>query len=174
MCANVTWDYALILRNIAESKRQMNMTTYQRAMERAADKRADRWLAYVPLTPIQLSDKDVDTEAADRITIATFGILGHTYSFSTSRSQARYRHYRVIHRPTEALAIRHALNNPVLDCDFEPIPALTIQPQRFCIVCKCSHPVKDFVRHHRYLHGLSYVCKAKIKFKRQGAWQLSA
>lgn len=169
----MTWDYGLIQRNLTETKRQLRQTTYQRAMERAADIRADRWLAYTPLTAEQLSDKDVDTEAADRITVATFGIQGHTYSFSTSRSQARYRHYRVIQRPTEALAIRHALNNPVLDCDFEPLPVLSIQPQRWCIVCKCSHPVKDFVRHHKYLHGISYVCKSRIKVKRYGAWQMA-
>jgi hypothetical protein len=39
-----------------EYKRLSAMTTFQRAMDVAIDKKADKWMAYTPLTKAQLFD----------------------------------------------------------------------------------------------------------------------
>lgn len=176
MCANVTCvNNSQIYRNIAETKRLMRLSLYQRINERAADRKADAWLHYQPLTRAQLQDRDVDEYAV----IISRSADPRPDRRSTHRSAARLKQFIVVKRPTETRAIMRANSIPVLDQDFErlPIESGSRQPPallRWCIWCKTRHPKSAFIHHKRYSNGLSWACKAAIQERKRARWGLVA
>jgi hypothetical protein len=180
-CANVPdhdpLSYVSIQRLKHEYSRLSRLTTFERINERAADCKADRWLQYIPFTPFQLTD--YDAAADDERNDSTVTLLAHTADpnpilRSTQRSARPYKQFRIIKRPTEVRAIMHAQGVFVLDEDFEVIHIESIEPLRWCILCKSRHSIDSFVRHKRYLNGLSYACKKSLQEGFRGwRWRLA-
>lgn len=146
----MTWDYRAIERSITETKRQMRLSQFQRINEKAADHKADAWLAYRPFTKAQLYDEpDVD----DRLTLDV-GVFGQ---------------FVVLRRPTEgcAMQFRGAASFHI------PITRHRPAQQRWCIFCHERHPVKAFIRHKRYLHNWSYACKDSLQSAHRRPWSVA-
>lgn len=141
----MTWNYQQICRNIAETKRLLAMTSFQRSNEYAAHHKADAWLAYHPLTKRQLSDYDDETLTLD------VGVFGQ---------------FVVLKRPTEQRAIQAALH-PSREYIIERREP---RPRRWCIECQERHSPRAFVRSPKYLHGLSYACKNSLTTLRRRPW----
>lgn len=172
MCANVTWNYSQIVKNIAETRRLMRLGEYGRINERAADKRADRWLTYTPLTPEQLSEKLTieDSEPVVTIIVPTpFGAFQYAQR-STNGAGRAHAQYVILHRPTELQGLDHARGR-ALFMDELPFETIDTRPiLRWCIHCQTHHPLTEFQHSPRYLHGLSYACKASKRRRQTWRW----
>lgn len=155
-----------------EFSRLSKMTTYQRAMDKAVDAKADKWLDYVPLTQAELFDDVVEGVHITLVAMAVDGNLAHTRS--THRGARFHKQQTVIHRPTEMKAILHAQGLLVIESDFVVIRQEPSKEMRWCIVCRKNHEVTDFVPHKRYLNGLSYACKRSLADGKRGAWRKAA
>lgn len=152
-----------------EYKRLASMSSYQRAMDKAVDAKADKWLSYTPLSREQLFDT-VDENM--HITIVALTAGGEfTSGRSTHRGAAWLKQYTIIKRPTEMKAVLHAQGLLVLESDFVVLRQEPNKEIRYCIVCKRHHEVADFVSHKRYLNGLSYACKRSLADTQRGIWR---
>jgi hypothetical protein len=121
--------------------------------QRAEAIKAARWASYTPLTRQQLSNKDrqPDTLKEDSATVTLdVGVFGQ---------------FVVLKRPTEGAALRMDSTRDKIVLRRRTVDL------RWCIWCKCRHPEHDFLRHKRYLHGLSYACKKSINEARRKSWQ---
>lgn len=143
-------DYSQIVRNIAETKRLMRMTTYQRLNERVAYQKADRWIHHCPLSAEQLRD---DEHYQDLTTIQV-GVFGK---------------FVVITRPTERTALEPYYNP-------QPFPTRgkRYSDDRWCILCQTRHAPRNFVHSKRYLNGMSYACKSSLRRLRKRTWRFEA
>lgn len=151
-----------------EYKRLEGMSSFQRAMDVAIDKKADAWLSYTPLSKDQLFD------TADRRDIMTIvvpfgGRLCHARS--TYRGAPWYGQRTVLSRPTHTLAILHALGMFVLDSDFVVIRQEPNKQLRWCVICKTTHNVTEFAQNKRYLNGLAFACKRAQAEKSSYVWR---
>ena len=155
-----------------EYKRLAGMTTYQRAMDKAIDIRADKWMNYTPFTQAELFDDVVEGVHITLVAMAVDGNLAHTRS--THRGARFHKQQTVIHRPTEMKAILHAQGLLVIESDFVVVRQEPNREYRWCIVCKRSHEVADFMPHKRYLNGLSYACKRSLADGKRGTWRKAA
>ncbi len=160
--------------NIAKFKREYKrlegMTTFQRAIDKAIDAKADKWLDYVPLTKEQL----FDDEFKNITIVSTFANGELSSSRSTRRGAGWYTQYTVLSRPTEVRAILHASGFMVLESDFVVVRQEPNRQMRWCILCHREHEVVNFVSHKRYLNGLSYACKRSLDEGKRGAWRKAA
>ncbi len=162
--------------NIAKCKREYKrlegMTTFQRAMDKAIDAKADKWLDYVPLSKDQLFDT-IDHRDYMTIVIPFGGQLSHARS--TYKGASWYGQKTLLARPTHTMAILHALGALVLDSDFVVVRQEPNKQWRYCILCKKHHDVADFkYQPQRYLSGLSYACKKALDEGRRGTWRHAA
>lgn len=156
-----------------EYKRLSSMTVYQRAMDKAIDVKADKWMSYTPLTKAELFD-DVDENT--NITIVSMGIDGqYSSSRSTRRGATWHKQYTVIKRPTEVKAVLHAQGLLVLESDFVVVRQEPAREIRYCIKCKTHHEISDFkYQPHRYLNGFSFACRRALDEGKRGTWKYAA
>lgn len=168
---------------------------YQVINQRANAIKTCRWQQYTPLTAFQLTDYDAAADDPEneetRITLLAYTADPNPSIRSTRRVARPYKQFRVIKRPTEVRAIMHASGVPMLDDDYEVIALQPVEQKRFCILCKCRHPVNqfvvhpepdfsrqsasDFIRHKQYLHHVSYACETSLRHGWRGhRWRLSA
>lgn len=160
-----------IVRNIAEFKRLCRLTTYQRINERASARKSERWQSYVPLHAAQLQDDDDD----DLLTVAAFSVdHDHPAGQSTMRTSQSLKLFVVIHRPCERRALNHITGCWQYDDELPPLIVRRPAQKRWCIWCRDRHPVRAFVRHDRYLNGLSYACADAIQRRKRLRWRLIA
>lgn len=152
----------------AEYCRLAKMTTFQRAMDKAVDIKADKWLAYTPLSQDQLFDT-VDRRDFITIIVPFGGRLSHARS--TYRGTSWYAQKTVLSRPTHTLAVLHALGMFVLDSDFIVIRQEPNREMRWCVICRAHHEVTDFAQNKRYLNGLAYACKRAQAEKASYVWR---
>lgn len=161
--------------NVERFKKEYNrlskMTTFARAMDRAVDAKADAWLSYYPLSRDQLFDT-IDHRDYMTIVIPFGGQLCHARS--TYKGASWYGQRTLLARPTHSMAILHALGALVLDSDFVVVRQEPNKQLRFCVSCKKHHEVTDFVRHDKYLNGLSYACKSSLQDSKRGVWRKAA
>ncbi len=138
------------------------VSIFQTINQRAEAIKADRWAHYIPLTPFQLTDYDAAADDEECITVLAMSVDPSRSARSTQRSPRAYKHFKILKRPTEVRAIKHA--NGALDGneDFRVDRIEIAEPLRWCILCKCRHPVETFIFHKRYLHGVSYACRDKL------------
>lgn len=152
-----------------EYKRLEAMTTFARAMDKAIDSKADKWLSYHPLSREQLFDT---CDENMHITIVALTAGGEfTSGRSTHRGATWLKQFNIIKRPTEMKAVLHAQGLLVLESDFVVVRQEPSREIRYCIVCKRHHEVADFVSHKRYLNGLSYACKRSLADTQRGIWR---
>lgn len=152
-----------------EYARLAAMTTYQRAMDKAIDSKADKWLSYKPLSKMQLFDT---VDASCSVTIVS-GIAGGNLSQarSTYHGATWYEQRTILARPTEMLAVLHAQGFLILDTDFVVVRQEPNKELRWCIICKSHHEVSDFKPHKKYLNGLSFACKKSLEDAKRGIWR---
>lgn len=144
-------NYAQICRNIAETKRLMKLTAYQRSNERAADHKADRWLHYIPLHPNQLHDDDE---------IDWLNIHDDFYGALV-----------IIARPTEVSGLQFAQGKRKSNLEqFADHPPVN-RKYRYCMKCEKQHPQRDFLQSSKYLHHYSYYCKKQLRTLRNAHWR---
>jgi hypothetical protein len=154
-----------------EFSRLSKMTTFQRAMDKAIDAKADAWLSYMPLSKDQLFDT-IDHRDYMTIVIPFGGQLHHARS--TYKGASWYGQKTLLARPTHTLAILHAMGALVLETDFVVVRQEPSRQLRFCVSCKKHHEVADFVSSKRYLNGLSFACKKALDEGRRGTWRHAA
>lgn len=151
-----------------EYKRLSGMTTFARAMDRAIDRKADKWLSYTPLSKDQLFDT-IDSRDHMTIIVPFGGQLHHARS--TYRGASWYGQKTVLLRPTHTLAILHAMGMMVLESDFVVIRQESGKQMRWCVVCRKEHALTDFVAHKRYLNGFSFACRRSLADKGRLNWR---
>lgn len=153
----------------AEYKRLSAMTTYQRAMDKAIDSKADKWLSYKPLSKEQLFDT---VDASCSVTIVSCIAGGNlSQARSTYHGATWYEQRTILARPTEMLAVLHAQGFLVLDTDFVVVRQEPNKEERYCIICRTHHNVSDFKPHKRYLNGLSFACRKSLEDAKRGVWR---
>lgn len=154
-----------------EFSRLSKMTTYQRAMDKAIDIKADKWLSYVPLTKEQL----FDIPHLDRpmTIIKPYGDGKLAPARSTYNGDVRAQR-SIVGRPTEAAAILHAQGYYVIDSDFVVIRQEPNKQVRWCIICRTHHDIADFKQNKRYLNNLSFACKRSLEDGKRGIWRKAA
>lgn len=172
MCARLPYNFRQIHRHIAEYKRLCKLSLYQRINERAADRRADAWRAYQPLSPEQLFDT---LDESEYMTVVMRRSNGELASFvrSSNGGAGNLKHYYTVRRPTEMRATLHAQGLLVLDSDFVVIRQDSDKQMRWCIFCREHHEVHNFIHSKHYLNELSFACKQSLKEARQGIWRYS-
>ena len=155
-----------------EYKRLEGMTTFQRAMDKAVDAKADAWLSYTPLSKAQL----FDDENPESITlVSTFANGELSSSRSTHRGGGWHTLYTVIKRPTEVRAIFHAMGFLMLGSDFVVVRQEAEREIRWCIKCKTHHAIDDFkYQPKRYLNGFSFACRRALDDGKRGTWKYAA
>lgn len=145
------------------------MSTYQRAMDRAIDSKADKWLSYKPLSKEQLFDTVDESVTITIVCMSAGGTLSHARS--TRGGATWHNQLTLIARPTEIRAILHAQGLLTLDSDFIVVRQEPNKELRWCIICKTHHEVSNFAPNRRYLNGLSFACKTSLKEFKQGVWR---
>jgi hypothetical protein len=155
-----------------EYARLSKMSVFQRAMDRAIDIKADKWLSYKALTKEQLFDTVDDNVSITIVAVNAGGKM--THARSTRGGATFHNQYTVLARPTEVRAILHALGFLVLDSDFVVVRQEPNRELRYCIICERHHAVADFVENKRYLNNLSYACKQSIADAKRGVWRVAA
>jgi hypothetical protein len=154
-----------------EYKRLAVMTTYQRALDVAIDKKADKWLDYVPLSKAQL----FDDEMKNITVVSTFANGELSSTRSTHRGGGFHTQYTVLARPTEMKAILHAQGLLVLESDFVVVRLEPVREIRWCIKCKTHHAISDFkYQPKRYLNGFSFACRRALDDGKKGTWKYAA
>jgi hypothetical protein len=151
-----------------EYKRLSTMTTFTRAMDKAIDIKADKWMAYTPLSKAQL----FDTPHLEK----PIAILRPMASGNIAPARSSYRagmleNISVFKRPTEALAILSALGFFVLPSDFEVWRQENSDEMRWCILCKRTHKVSEFAANKHFPNGLSFACKRSLGGNNGGFWE---
>jgi hypothetical protein len=151
---------------------------YECINQRADAIKQNRWREYAPLTPLQLTDYDTVADEDPEEPYVT--LIAQTADpmpplRSTQRSAKPYKQFRIIKRPTEVRAIMHANGVVTLDDDIVMPDMKPTEQWRWCVICKCRHPIESFVRDKRYLHHVSYACENKLRKGYHGwRWRMTA
>jgi hypothetical protein len=158
--------------DIGRFKREFNrlskMTTFQRALDVAIDKKADRWLDYVPLSKAQL----FDTPYLDKpITVLRPMANGSLAPARSTFRGAMQEQISILHRPTEAIAILHAMGFFVLPSDLAVIRVEPIADMRYCILCKKHHLITEFAQNKHFPNGIHFACKRSLGENNGGFWR---
>lgn len=168
-------DYTTAKAIKTEYARLCAMTSFQRANERAERSKAAAWRAYEPLSKKQLVDS---LDERDFVTLVMPRPNGEIASAGRSSrilhaddGEYNYIHLRLVRRPTELLAVLHALGFLTLDSDFVVVRQEPFRELRYCIYHKTHHIVTDFVPSRKYLNGLSFACRKSLADAKQGIWQ---
>lgn len=137
----------------AEFKRRAAMTSYQRAMDTAIDKKADAWLSYTPLSKMQLMD-DLQPSL---VTVRTPINAGNGVKRSTFQG-IEFAQATIVWRPTELMATARALGYPVLDEDMLFERFIPERNQRYCFRCKRTKDVSQFAVDLRFPGERAFWC----------------
>lgn len=152
-----------------EFARLSAMTTYARAMDRAVEIKANKWMDYKPLSKMQLLD---DLQPAI-VTIRVPIHAGNAAKRSTYRG-AIYAQATVFWRPTEDMAIARALGFPILDIDMLFDRYIPVHDVRYCFNCKRTKDVSQFAYDGRFPGELAFWCKNCRLDHERGVWRKAA
>ena len=153
----------------AEYKRLSEMSVYARAMDRAIEIKANKWMDYTPLSKMQLLDDLQPAIVTVRVPIHA----GNGVRRSTFRG-AVYAQATVIWRPTELMAIARALGFPILDMDLLFERYMLVREVRYCFKCKHSKDVSQFAHNRHYPGGFDFWCKDCKKDMERGVWRIAS
>ena len=141
----------------------INLTTYQRSNKRALEYRRAAWAAYRPLAKDQLYDS-LDPIMTTIRSPYTNGTSKHT------KGGVLYTQAAVVYRPTEHMAIAHALGLFKFseeDLFEHQIPDRKV---RWCITCKAFRPIDVFEKVRHNPSGLAFCCTKCRKDLNRGIW----
>lgn len=145
-----------------------SLSTFERANKLALENKRAKWAAYRPLEKMQLYD------TLDDITTTILSPNANYSSKRSSKSGALYAQSTVVQRPTELLAIAHALGLYTFASDD---PVVRQDPNRivwWCISCKTFKPLADFAKDKDNVHGLSFACKHCQRDAERAVWRKAA
>lgn len=135
-------------------KKLIGLSSFERANLKGLEAKRRAWAAYRPLANEQLHDGGLE--------IARITLLNPYASRAPKRSTHSganwYEQSTVIHRPTEILALLHALG--VYKFDHEDI-VIRQDPNRivwYCVECKSFKPLAEFMSDKSNPHGLAFAC----------------
>lgn len=144
----------------------VGLSSFERANKTALENKRMKWAAYRPLATEQLIDK------VDENSYST--IVTPLASRSPKRSSVNgvlYGQTTTLSRPTEILAIFHALG--VFKFDSED-PVIRQDPNRivwWCISCKSFKPLTEFAHDKHNVHGLAFACNRCRKANERYIWK---
>lgn len=146
-----------------------SMSTYERANSVATARKRAAWAAYRPLERTQLYDTLGDD---GYITILTPNATRAPKR--STRHGALHAQSTVVHRPTEILAIIHALGLFKFmeeDWVFRQDPD---KIRHWCVMCE-TFKTPDSFSHVKYsIDGLAFACKACQRKEDRGTWKRAA
>jgi len=129
-----------------------SLSTYELANKLAVENKRAKWAAYRPLAREQLYDS-LDPIMATILSPYTNGTAKRSTKGGVLYAQAS-----VVHRPTEHMAIAHALGLLVFASDD---PVIRQDPNRvvwYCVECNTFKPLTEFARDKHNVHGLAFAC----------------
>lgn len=142
--------------DVSAFKRRYNslvhLSTFERANKRALEHKRLKWAAYRPLENMQLYD------SLDEITATILSPFANHSSKRSTKSGVLYAQSTVVQRPTELLAIAHALGLYKFASDD---PVVRQDPNRvmwYCIECETFKPLTEFAKDRHNVHGLAFAC----------------
>lgn len=133
-------------------KSLVSLSTYERANKLALENKRAKWAAYRPMAREQLYD------SLDPIMTTILSPFTNGSSKRSTKGGVLYAQATVVHRPTEHLAIAHALGLLVFASDD---PVIRQDPSRivwYCVECKTFKPLTEFSRDKHNVHGLAFSC----------------
>lgn len=143
------------------------LTRYQRALAQAETAKRAQWDTYQPLRLEQLYD-DLDT-----LNAALLNPMANHTSKRATKGGVLYGVSDVVLRPTEHLAIAHALKLYKFESED---PVQRQDPHRqvwYCIACKTFKAHGEFDRDKRNIHGRAFACKKCRKDAARFVWHKS-
>jgi hypothetical protein len=159
--------------DISAFKKRFNklssMSSYERANTIALENKRAKWAAYRPLAREQLYDNLGDS--------GYMTILTPNASRAPKRSTKNgilFAQSTVIHRPTEILAIIHALGfYKFMEEDW----VVRQDPNKilwWCIECERFKAPTEFAPDKHHLQGLAYACKVCQRQEQRTVWKRAA
>lgn len=159
--------------DVSQFKKRFNalsgLSSYERAMKVATERKRAAWAAYKPLDRVQLYDS-----ADDGVVLTIVTPLASRAPKRSTKGGALHAQTNVIHRPTEILAILHALALFTFDVDD---PVVRQDPNKhvwWCIDCKSFKPLTDFAKDKHNVHGLAFACKTCQRKEERTVWKRAA
>lgn len=149
-------------------KQLTGLTHYERANWIATEHKRAKWAAYRPLAKEQLYD------SLDEITTTILSPYANYSSKRSTKGGVLYAQATVVHRPTELLAIAHALalyKFPSEDIVIRQDPGKVVW---YCIHCRTFKPLTEFAPEKHNVHGLSFACKRCEQDINRGVWRKAA
>jgi hypothetical protein len=131
----------------------VNLNSFERANKRALENKRAAWAAYRPLATEQLYD------TLDNMNITILNPFASRAPRRSTVNGVLYGQTSTVHRPTEHLAIAHALGLYRFDSDD---PVVRQDPHKqvwWCISCETFKPLTEFARDKDNVHGLAFACK---------------
>lgn len=132
----------------------VGLSTYERANKLALERKRAAWAAYRPLERAQLYDT-----INDDVSITILKPLAVGAPRRSSKNGVMHDQTTVLHRPTEILAIIHALG--LFKFDSED-PVIRQDPNKvvwYCVECNTFKPLTDFAKDRNNVHGIAFACK---------------
>ncbi len=146
----------------------VNLTSYERANKLGLERKRLAWAAYRPLAREQLYD------SLDPIMTTILSPFANGSSKRSTKNGVLYGQATVVHRPTEHLAIAHALGLIKFESDDPVVRQDPNKIVRYCITCKTFKPLTDFTHDKHNISGLSFACSRCRKDSDRLIWKKAA
>ncbi len=131
----------------------VNLTSYERANKLGLERKRLAWAAYRPLAREQLYD------SLDPIMTTILSPFSNGSSKRSTKGGVLYAQATVVYRPTEHMAIAHALGLIKFDSEDIVIRQDPGKVVRWCISCGAFKALTDFAHDKHNISGLSFACK---------------
>lgn len=131
----------------------VNLTSFELANKLGLENKRRAWAAYRPLASEQLYDN------LDPIMTTILSPFSNGSSKRSTKGGVMYSQATVVYRPTEHLAIAHALGLIKFDSEDVVIRQDPGKIVRWCISCGSFKSLDMFAKDHHNISGLSFACK---------------
>ncbi|MCA0455665.1 MAG: hypothetical protein LCI00_16940 [Chloroflexi bacterium] len=142
-----------------------SLSTYERANKVATERKRAAWAAYRPFERAQLYD------SLDELTATILSPFANYSSKRSTKGGVLYAQASVVLRPTEQLAIAHALGLYKFDSED---PVYRQDPGRilhWCISCQHFKSPDQFPKVKYSVDGLAYACKSCRDKEQRTVWK---
>lgn len=149
-------------------KSLVGLSSFERANLKALEHKRAAWAAYRPLATEQLYD------TLDNMNITILNPFASRAPRRSTVNGVLYGQTSTVHRPTEHLAVAHALGLfkfPEEDLFERQVPDRKV---RWCITCKAFRPIELFEKDRHNPSGLAFCCTKCRKDLDRGIWRKAA
>ncbi len=130
----------------------VGLTSYERSNKIALESKRSKWAAYRPL------DKDQLYDSLDPIMTTILSPYTNGSSKRSTKGGVMYSQATVVYRPTEHMAIAHALGLIKFASDDPVIRQDPNKVVRWCISCGSFKTLDMFAKDHHNVSGLAFAC----------------